>query len=89
MSSITVRPATPQEQSSCADWDLWDTGTAAHYEHVYDRGVQFIVQQGEAEIHLGKHTPVTVRTGDCVTIEPGATGRWDIHAPVVNRWRYR
>lgn len=89
MQAITARKATEDEIRTCEIWDLWESGDISHFEHFYDQDTQFITLSGSAVIHVQGCAPVVVEPGVCVRILKGAQGRWDISAPIVNRYRYR
>jgi uncharacterized cupin superfamily protein len=88
MSLITLRQATDDEKNSCQSWELWESGETDRFEYSYDQDVQFIVQSGEAIIHSPTNDPVAIQPGCHVTIRKGVEGRWEIKAPIVNRYQY-
>jgi uncharacterized cupin superfamily protein len=88
MTTITQRQATAEEQRMSQYWDVWESGQSDHFEYCYDRDVQFVVQSGDAVIHSPGNAPISIGTGDHVTIRQGVEGRWAIRSPVVNRYRY-
>jgi uncharacterized cupin superfamily protein len=88
MSSIIQRQATEEEQHRSRQWELWESGDTDHFQHDYDRDVQFVVQSGAAVIHSADHPPVAIAAGDHVTVRKGVQGRWMISSPIVNRYQY-
>jgi len=88
MSKISRRKASTDEKSISQDWELWESGEAHRFEYHYDKDVQFVVQQGCAVIFSQHNQPVSIETGDFVTIETGVEGVWEISSPIVNRYQY-
>ncbi|MEH6579469.1 MAG: hypothetical protein V7731_20575 [Amphritea sp.] len=88
MSHITVRAASENELENCQSWDLWESGNTDTFEYSYDQDVQFIVQSGEAVIRSQFEDCVSIYPGCHVLIRKGMEGKWDITAPVSNRYTY-
>ncbi len=85
---IEIHKASAEEQAACQSWELWESGEISEFAYDYDQDVQFIVQQGEAVIHTQFGDQVAIAPGNRVVIRAGVSGRWDISAPVVNRYMY-
>ncbi|WP_261842266.1 cupin domain-containing protein [Aliamphritea ceti] len=85
---IEVHNISAEEQAACQCWDLWESGDVSEFAYDYDQDVQFIVQQGEAVIHTQFGDSVAIAPGNRVIIRAGVSGRWDIAAPIVNRYAY-
>ena len=88
MTLISVRQATEAEQQGSESWEVWESGDMQVFEYSYDQDVCFIGQAGEAVIHSQSDAPVAIAPGCHVTIRQGMEGRWEISAPIVNRYQY-
>jgi uncharacterized cupin superfamily protein len=88
MSKITVRQASEIELQQSQGWELWESGDVEQFEYSYDQDVQFIVQSGEAVIRSQFDDCVTISAGCHVVIRVGVEGKWNIKAPVSNRYSY-
>lgn len=84
---VSRRETSKDTLRKVADWPVW-TCQASEHTNDYDRAVSYYLKEGEATLSFYSGETLDVKPGDFVTIEEGASVRWDIFVPIAANYRY-
>ena len=85
---LTIRKPTREQITAATDWQVWQHDGQEPFEYQYEQSVRFLVMEGAALIEVVGDKSYSISQGDLVTVAKGVEAKWDITAPITNRFTY-